>query len=156
MSDGEIPRPKVNINILIVKDGKILLGKRLGKNPGSNMYGSPGGHLEHLEAFQDCAHREISEETGMEIQHLRFLSVANVRMFPPAHYVALSFVADWKSGEPINKEPDKCEGWDWYDLNDLPSPRTPATNAAIQAYLKQGIVFDATQEHFQAEDIQLF
>ncbi len=145
--------PKIGINILLVKDGRVLLGKRLGTRPGSGMYQTPGGHLEHLESIVACVHREILEETRMEIQNIRFLNVTNVRAFPPAHYVCLSYVADWKSGEPVNTEPDRCAGWDWYSLSALPSPRTPASEAAIRGYLAGGALFEATEDTFEEQTV---
>ena len=40
----------------------------------------------------------------------------------PKHYVDIGVIADWKSGEPHVLEPEKCEGWDWYSLDNLPMP----------------------------------
>ena len=31
-------------------------------------------------------------------------------------------------------EPEKCEGWDWYDLEDLPSPLFYPTEIVINSY----------------------
>jgi 8-oxo-dGTP diphosphatase len=149
-SQHGVDRPKIGINVLVLKDGKALLGKRIGSGVlATGMYQTPAGHLELLEPILACAHREILEETGIEIQNLRFLNITNVRKFAPAHYVCLSFVADWKSGEPVNKEPDRCEGWDWYPLTNLPEPRTPASEAAIRGYLDGGTLFESTVDGFE-------
>ena len=144
------------MNLLILKDGNVLLGKRIGNIIGAEMYQTPGGTLEHLESIIDCAHREKLEETGMEIQNLRFLNVTNVRAFSPAHYVCLSYVADWKSGEPINKEPEKCAGWKWYALSELPEPRTPASEAAIRGYLGSSALFEATEQGLEEQNVHLY
>ena len=114
-------RPLVGLSVLVMKDGKLLLGKRKGSH-GAGEYAAPGGHLEHLESFQACAAREVLEETGIEIGALRFLRVLNSVEYAPKHYVDLAFVAEWRSGEPQVREPDKVERWDWYDIFDLPSP----------------------------------
>ncbi len=127
--------PKVAVNIVVVKEGKVLMGKRKGSNPGSAMYGTPGGHLEVLESIADCVVREIQEEVGIEVQNLRFLCVTNVCTFPPKHYVMISVRVDWKSGEPRTCEPDLCEGWEWVDPMHPPLPMTPATDTALQVYL---------------------
>jgi 8-oxo-dGTP diphosphatase len=42
--------PKVGIGVVVVKEGKILLGKRKGSH-GNGEYAGPGGHLEYLESF---------------------------------------------------------------------------------------------------------
>jgi hypothetical protein len=31
-------------------------------------------------------------------------------------------IADWKSGDPRVLEPDKIEGWDWYEISNVPLP----------------------------------
>lgn len=114
-------KPKVGIGVLIFKDGKLLMGKRSGAH-GAGEYCGPGGHLEHMESFEECAKRETQEETGLEIENIRFLCVINVMAYAPKHYVNIGMIADWKSGEPQVLEPEKCEGWDWYDIDNLPEP----------------------------------
>ena len=125
-------RPRVGICVLVMKQGKLLLGKRKGSH-GENEYASPGGHLEHMERFEECAVREVMEETGMEILSPRFLRVLNTRQYAPKHYVDIAFVAEWKSGEPTAREPDKIEGWAWYDLAQLPSPLFGTVPTALEA-----------------------
>ena len=49
-------KPKVGMGIMILKDGKILLGKRKNSH-GSGEYAFPGGHLEYMESFEGCAKR---------------------------------------------------------------------------------------------------
>ena len=111
---------RVGIGIMILKDGKVLMGKRKGKH-GAGEYAWPGGHLEYMESITECAKREVSEEAGIEIENVRFLRLLNMREYEK-HYVDIALVADWKSGEVELKEPEKCEGWDWYDLDNLPTP----------------------------------
>lgn len=114
-------RPLVGISVLVMKDDKLLLGKRKGAH-GAGSYAAPGGHLEHLESFQACAEREVLEETGLVIGPLQFLRVLNSIAYDPKHYVDLAFVAHWEAGEPVVREPDKVERWDWYDFNSIPTP----------------------------------
>lgn len=133
--------PKVILAIVVVKDGKVLMGKRKGPNPGDGMYGTPGGHLECGESIAGCVLRELKEETGLDVQHIRFLSITNVLAFLPKHYVAISVTVDWKSGEPILREPDLCEAWEWVDPKNPPTPMTPATETSLEAYLHQSSVF---------------
>lgn len=114
-------RPKVGIGVMILKNGKVLLGKRK-RSHGAGEYAFPGGHLEYMESFTDGAKRETDEEGGIEIRNIRFQFLANVTKYAPKHYVHIGLVADWASGEPIVREPEKLESWAWYGLNDLPEP----------------------------------
>jgi len=114
-------RPKVGIGVLIFKDGKVLLGKRKGSH-GAGEYASPGGKLDLLESFADCAQRETREECGIEITNIRFQFVANLTTYAPKHFVHIQLLADWQSGEPQVLEPEKVEAWGWYDPDNLPQP----------------------------------
>ena len=125
-------RPLVGICVLVVKNGKILLGKRKGSH-GAGEYAAPGGHLEHLESFDVCASREVMEETGLVIGPPRFLRAMNATQYAPKHYVDLAFVAEWISGEPEVREPDKVERWDWYLPDNLPMPLFAMLPTAILA-----------------------
>ncbi len=110
---------KVGVGVMIFKDGKVLLGKRLNAH-GAGVFQSPGGHLDYMETFEECAKRETLEETGLKIDNVRFQLIANLQKFAPKHYVHIGMIADWVSGEPQLMEPDKCGGWDWYALDQLP------------------------------------
>lgn len=124
---------KVGVGVMVVKDGKILMGKRLAKHAGGE-YATPGGHLEHGESFFDCARREVAEECGLEIKNIRFLFVTNLLAYLPKHYVHINLVAEWAGGEPQVLEPEKCESWDWYDMDNLPEPYFFTTKMAIDSY----------------------
>ena len=112
---------RIGVGVMILKDGKVLLGKRKGSH-GAGEYAWPGGHLEYMESVVACAERETMEETGMEICNVRFLRLLNMTAYAPKHYVDIGLVADWKSGEPVVLETDKVESWGWYNLENLPSP----------------------------------
>lgn len=143
MKPNEQQRPKVGIGVVIFKDGKILLGKRKNTNGnGENEYACPGGHLEFMESFADCAKRETLEEAGIEIDNIQFLSLYNQKS-TPKHYVNIGLKADWKSGEPKNLEPHRLEGWDWYALDNLPSPLYGTMPQYLEALRTNKNYFDA-------------
>lgn len=118
----EIIRPKVGVGVVIRKDGKILVGKRKG-NHGGGYWAFPGGHLEMNESIEDCAKREVLEETGLEILNLKKITFTN-DIFPESgkHYVTVYMVADYQGGEVKIMEPEKCEEWGWFSLDNLPNP----------------------------------
>jgi 8-oxo-dGTP diphosphatase len=137
----EEQKPKVGLGVMIFKDKKVLLGKRKGSH-GAGEYAWPGGHLEFGESFEACAKREVEEETGMEITNVCFLRLMNLKRYTGKHYVDIGLIADWKSGEPKLMEPDKCEGWGWYDIDNLPKPLFEPVTSYIEAYKTGKNYFD--------------
>lgn len=129
----ESNQPKVGIGVMILKDGKVLLGKRKGSH-GEGEYAFPGGHLEYMESFEDCARRETKEECGINIKNIRFQFLANVAKYSPKHYVHIGLIADRESGDPKVLEPDKIESWDWYDLDSLPQPLFEMCRLTFESY----------------------
>ena len=113
-------RPKVGIGVIVNKDGKILLGKRLNSH-GKGTWSFPGGHLEFGESWEECAKREVIEETNLNITNLKFHAVTNdIFDKENKHYITLFMTCDYASGELQNMEPHKCEKWDWFSWDNLP------------------------------------
>lgn len=114
-------RPLVGIGVVIIRDGKVLLGKRKGAH-GAGHWALPGGHLEFGEGIADCAAREVLEETGLSLT--AFVPgpyTSHVFEDIQRHYITLFVIAEC-SGEPQTREPNKCEGWHWCDWSNLPQP----------------------------------
>lgn len=97
--------------------------------------------MEYMESFEECAKRETREETGIEIQNVRFLRLMNLKTYAPKHYVDIALVADWKSGEPRVMEPEKIAEWQWRSIDEpLPEPLFAALPSYFDA-LKTGRTF---------------
>lgn len=135
-------RPKVGLGVMVIKDGKVLLGKRKGSH-GEGEYSFPGGHLEYMESITQSIIREVSEEAGIEIKNVRFLRLYNEKEYAPKHYVNIGFVAEWKRGEPRVLEPDERESWGWYDMNNLPVPLFAVVPSLIDSYKTGKNFYDA-------------
>ena len=58
--------PRVGVGVMIVREGKVLIGKRKGSH-GAGQYALPGGKLEWRETWADCARREVLEETAISL-----------------------------------------------------------------------------------------
>ncbi|GKA31661.1 NUDIX hydrolase 1 [Tanacetum coccineum] len=118
--------PVIGVAVLLVKENKILLGRRK-SSIGHNTYALPGGHLEFGESFEECAAREVKEETGLDIKDIQYVTVTNdvfSEAAKPLHLVAVYMRACLANPDqlPQNVEPEKCDGWDWYDWKNLPQP----------------------------------
>jgi 8-oxo-dGTP diphosphatase len=134
--------PKVGIGVMILKEDKVLLGERIGSH-GEGEFAFPGGHLEYMESFEDCAKRETLEECGIEIDDVSFQFLANMKDYAPKHYVHIGVIAKWKSGEPQNLEPHMCKGWKWYDIEQLPERLFIPVKMAIEAHKSNNIYLDS-------------
>lgn len=115
-------RPMVGLGVFVWKDGKFLVGKRVSSH-GHGTWSVPGGHLEFGESWEECAKREVLEETGLTIHNIRLLAVTNdVFQSENKHSVTLWIYSDWKSGKPETLEPDKYINHQWRTFKTLPSP----------------------------------
>jgi 8-oxo-dGTP diphosphatase len=118
----EKERPCIGIGVIIRKNGKVLLGKRQSSH-GKGTWSYPGGHLEKWETIEGCAEREAFEESGLKIRNNRNGPFTNDFFETEGkHYVTLCVVADWESGEPVVKEPEKTSAWQWFSWTKLPKP----------------------------------
>ena len=114
-------RPGVGVTLLIRKGNEILLMKRRGSH-GSGTWCPPGGYLEYGEKPEEAAIREAREETGVEVENVRFLGITN-DLFPEGkHHITVWFDGRWASGTP---QFDEREASDigWFAWNALPQPR---------------------------------
>lgn len=108
----------VSSNVLAFRDGKVLMGLR-DNSAGAGEWGFVGGHVEKGENLVDCAKREFMEETGLEIDNLRYLGVIN-KPSEDRHYIHFVYYADCNFGEPKLMEPNQCKEWQWFALDALP------------------------------------
>lgn len=114
---------QVGIGVLIVNnDGKILLGKRRGAH-GAGRWQPPGGKPDVGEKFVDTAKREVLEETGLVVDRVEPITFTDDYFAADhLHFATLYYLARNFRGQPQNMEPKKCEGWQWFGLNELPEP----------------------------------
>lgn len=113
---------RVGVGAIVRKDRRVLLGKRKGSH-GEGYWAFPGGHLEFGESFEDCAAREVMEETSLVVKNTRFAALTNdIFEQENKHYITVFMLCDYKSGVVRNVESHKCEKWEWFTWNKLPAP----------------------------------
>lgn len=136
-------QPEVGTHIILLKDGKVLLGKRK-KKIGRGEWELPGGHLKFQEKLEDCLIRECKEELGIKVKVGDLVSVST-NMIGENHYVILTFLADSFEGRPKLREPEIHETWKWFDLDNLPKPLFTPTKFALEDF-KAGKVYQKREE----------
>ncbi len=118
----------VGIGVILLKDGKILLGKRH-EDPekassllkGEGTWTLPGGKLHFGETFEQGAMKEVSEETGMKLNKAKVICINNDKV-ENAHFVTIGLLSENFEGEAKTLEPDEITEWKWFELDNLPFP----------------------------------
>lgn len=113
--------PLRGVGVLILRDGKVLLGRRRGSH-GEGTWAPPGGHIDEGESVEACARREVLEETGLAIVRPRLGPSTEDRFPEGKHFITTFVLADAPEGTPENREPEKCDGWEWFRWAELPHP----------------------------------
>ncbi|MGL1893914.1 MAG: NUDIX domain-containing protein [Spirochaetaceae bacterium] len=112
--------PRIGTGVVVFnKQGQILMGKRTYKPIG---YSLPGGHLEFGETLKDCAKREVFEEAGVEIENIEIITIGeNLFLDKNFHSISIFIFSTIKDDQILqNPEPDKCDGWNWISIDNIP------------------------------------
>lgn len=131
---------RIGVGVLVVRDGRVLLGLRRGAH-GAGTWAPPGGHLEPDESVETCARREAMEETGIALDSAA-PGPYSVDAFPETgvQYVTLFVLASSERAAPAVLEPDKCEEWRWFHWHALPSPLfAPLHSLHARGYVPPGV-----------------
>jgi len=118
---------------VLLRNSEVLLVRRCGPIAFSGLWSLPGGRVEREEGLLAAARREVAEEIGVQaitpdppqalIMHHR--DERGERIY------AFFVVEDWM-GNPVNKEPTRCDGIEWFPLDNLPANTAPHIVAALR------------------------
>ncbi len=115
--------PRVGVAVIVIRGAQVLVGRRLSTSHGHYTWQFPGGHLEFGESIEQCAAREVAEETGLTVTDPVLGPYTNdVFAEDGKHFVTLFVVTHSESGDADTKEPDKCAEWRWCSWDALPTP----------------------------------
>lgn len=124
-------RKKVEVaaGVILREDGRFLLGQRGGDTVYSGYWEFPGGKLEAGETPQEALQRELREELGIEVRHLRPW-ITREHIYEHAH-VRLHFheVSSWE-GEFRSHVHSALT---WAAEGEVPGPMLPANGPVMKA-----------------------
>jgi len=118
----------VGISIIIFNENhEVLLGKRKG-SIGEGLWSTPGGKMEFMETAIQTCERELKEEIGTNFKHkiINYHQIGFSEDFffeDDLHYITLYFaikISNKYLKDIKTMEKDKCEGWQWFSIDNLP------------------------------------
>jgi NAD+ diphosphatase len=109
------PRISPAMMTLIWRPGEVLLARAPHFAPG--MYSALAGFVEAGESIEQCIHREVAEEVGVQIDELRYYGSQS---WPFPNSLMIAFSARWVAGG-IVPQPGEIEDAQWFPLDALPT-----------------------------------
>ena len=110
--------PKLTVDGIVLKDGKILLIKRKNQ-PFEGKWALPGGFVEYGEKTENATVREVFEETGLKTKINHLVGVySDPNRDPRGHTVSIVYILDMYNGK-LKSCGDACDT-KFFDLKNLP------------------------------------
>ena len=157
------PHPSVTTDCVIFcfdkKDLNVLLIKR-GVEPFKDAWAFPGGFLRMNESAEECALRELKEETNLTPGHIeQFYTFTDVDRDPRERVITIAYFALIKKSEVTGG--DDASDAQWFKVKDLPQLAfdhdyifRKALIALKQKIHFEPIGFDLLEEEFSIPELQ--
>jgi 8-oxo-dGTP diphosphatase len=111
-------KPSVTADGIVLKGNEIVLIKR-GKEPFKGAYALPGGFLNYGERLEECAVREVLEETGVRTKVVELVGIySSPDRDPRGHFVTAVYHLEPVGG--LLKAGDDAKDAEWVPLDKLP------------------------------------
>jgi len=108
------PRLAPAIIVCVERGDEILLARSPHFPPG--FYSVPAGFVEPGESVEEAVAREIAEETGVEVEEVRYFGS---QPWPFPHSLMLGFTARWRSGD-VRIDPTELEDAAFFRYDEMP------------------------------------
>jgi len=137
--ETQMKQPIVNVDILVVKGHKILLGLLTEEwcPPGIQNYGVPGREILFGETIGSAVNRHIVDDLGCVLINHKVICV-NANYALENHYIGVGVVAEI-SGDVQLLHPEDWLKWEWFDRNQVPSNLFDPAKNLIECYLSAQI-----------------
>jgi ADP-ribose pyrophosphatase len=123
--------PKVAAAVLVVRDGHVLLVRRVNE-PYRGLWTLPAGFVNGGEDPAQAAERECLEETGLSVRVRRVYDIVSGREHPRGADFVIVYWADVIGGEM--RAEDDADAVEWFDKDHLPPLAFLATKKVLQSF----------------------
>ena len=143
--------PLPGVAVLIENEDKLLIGQRSQNSIQSGKWCLPCGFVEHHENYLDAAHREVLEETGLEIEITSLINVSSNRITPDLHTIVIVLTAEILNGTP--QPGDDLVELCWISSKDpLPDMAFAGDAFTIQKYFEHKLERIPVDQRFRVLD----
>ncbi|MGA2820320.1 MAG: NUDIX domain-containing protein [Anaerolineales bacterium] len=122
------------VHLFLIREGRILLLRRLNTGWGDGLLSVVAGHLEGGEEVKAAAVREAWEEVGIEVEADRLQVVGVMHRREGDERIDFFLTAETWKGEACNREPQRCSELKWAELANLPMDLIPYVRQAVDNY----------------------
>lgn len=122
------------VHLLLVRNGSVLLLRRANTGYEDGNYSVPAGHVEAGESATASMLREAAEEVGLELSATALRLALVMHRKAEEERIDFFFAVETWSGEPENREPEKCDEFRWAPMDALPANVIPYVRRAIEAF----------------------
>lgn len=116
------PRPAVTADVAVItteQEPKVLLIQR-GNEPYKGHWAFPGGFMDMDETTEQCAIRELEEETGLKVSEVKQIGAySKVDRDPRGRTITVAYLARIANAEKVNGQDDAAKA-EWFPINNLP------------------------------------
>lgn len=130
--------PRPTVSAIISRDEKILLSQRAA-GPFAGKWDLPGGFVEERESADEGIRREMKEELGIDLNHVRLLGVEGPAYYPfggQENYNLDIYYEITTTDEPRVVSNSDVNKIDWFDPDKLPDMAFETNVAAIKKWQK--------------------
>ena len=127
------------VRCYLIKDNEVVVTKYKKGNKKEGYYDIPGGKIEEGESPKQTAIREMKEETGIEIQNLKYKGIMTIE-YPNRMFIFDTFISKEYEGEPQEFEENTSE---WIDIDELLKKEKIFSNIILlDKFLIKGLIDD--------------
>lgn len=116
----------VTVNAIVIRNGKILLGKRGTYNGGKPLleagkWSLIGGYMSRDETLEQAIRREIIEETGWEVENLLLFHIVDNPNRPGENRQNIEFVYLADAVQKKKEGDEEVTDLQWFSLDEIPA-----------------------------------
>ena len=129
------------VHVFFLRDAQVLLLRRFNTGYEDGNYSVVAGHLDGGETVIEAAIREAKEEAGVTLRPQDVKVVGAMHRKSNDERIDFFVTASIWSGQPSNREPDRCDELAWFSIESLPENTIPYVRRALENY-QRGVWFD--------------